>query len=91
MTHAIVLIEAEHEALPTLGGALADVEGVAEAYSVTGQWDFAAIVRVRRDEDLATVVTSRLSQVPGIRRTYTMVAYEVFSQHDLEALFDIGS
>ena len=36
MTHAIVLIEAERTALQTLGGTLADVEGVAEAYSVTG-------------------------------------------------------
>ena len=50
VTHAIVLIEAERAALPTLGGALADVEGVAEAYSVTGEWDFVAIVRVREPE-----------------------------------------
>ena len=91
MTHAIVLVEAEPAALATLGSALADVDGVAEAYSITGERDFAAIVRVRRSEDLATVVTSRIGQVPGIRRTHTMVAFEVFSQHDLEALFDIGS
>ena len=91
MTHAIVLIEAERDAIATLGGALADVDGVAEAYSVTGDYDFAAIVRVRRSEDVAEVVTRRLAQLPGIRRTHTMLAYEVFSQHDLEALFSIGS
>jgi DNA-binding Lrp family transcriptional regulator len=90
MTHAIVLIEAERSALPTLGGVLADVEGVAEAYSVTGEWDFVAIVRVRAPEAVAEVVQNHLAQVPGIRRTHTMVAFEVFSQHDLEALFDIG-
>ena len=91
MTHAIVLIEAEREAMPTLGGALAGVEGVAEAYSVTGEWDFAAILRVRNPEDLAELVTGRLAQIDGIRRTHTMVAFEVYSQHDLEALFSIGS
>ena len=91
MTHAIVLIEAEREAIPTLGGALADVDGVAEAYSVTGEWDFVAILRVRQPEDLATLVTGELAQVDGIRRTHTMVAFEVFSQHDLEALFSIGA
>ncbi len=91
MTHAIVLIEAERSAMPTLGGRLADVEGVAEAYSVTGEWDFVAVLRVRRPEELATLVTEGLSQVQGIRRTHTMVAFEVFSQHDLEALFSIGS
>ena len=90
MTHAIVLIEAERTAMATLGGALADVEGVAEAYSVTGEWDFAAIIRVREPEQLAALVTGRLAQLEGIRRTHTMVAYEVFSRHDLEALFSIG-
>jgi DNA-binding Lrp family transcriptional regulator len=91
VTHAIVLIEAERGAMPELGGALADVEGVAEAWSVTGEWDFVAMLRVRSAEEIADVVTGRLSQVPGIRRTHTMVAFEVFSKHDLEALFSIGN
>ncbi len=90
MTHAIVLIEAERSAMPSLGGRLADVEGVAEAYSVTGEWDFVAVLRVREPDKLATLVTGGLAQVEGIRRTHTMVAFEVFSQHDLEALFSIG-
>jgi len=91
VTHAIVLIEAERSAMPSLGGRLADVEGVAEAYSVTGEWDFVAVLRVREPDDLARLVTERLAQVEGIRRTHTMVAFEVFSQHDLEALFSIGN
>jgi DNA-binding Lrp family transcriptional regulator len=91
VTHAIVLIEAERGAMPDLGGVLAGVEGVAEAWSVTGEWDFVAMLRVRSAEQIADVVTGRLSQVPGIRRTHTMVAFEVFSRHDLEALFSIGN
>ncbi len=91
MTHAVVLIEAERTALAALGGALADLDGVAEAYSVTGEWDFVAIVRVREHEQLASVVTGRIGQLEGVDRTYTMVAFEVFSQHDLEALFSIGA
>jgi DNA-binding Lrp family transcriptional regulator len=91
MTHAVVLIEAERESMADLGGLLADVEGVGEAYSVTGEWDFVAILRVRSPEEIAETVTGRLSRVPGIRRTHTMVAFEVFSRHDLEALFSIGS
>ncbi len=91
MTHALVLIEAERSAMPDLGGRLADVEGVAEAYSVTGEWDFVAILRVREPERLAALVTGSLAQVEGIKRTHTMVAFEVFSQHDLEALFSIGT
>jgi DNA-binding Lrp family transcriptional regulator len=91
VTHAIVLIEAERTAMATLGGRLADVEGVAEAYSVTGEWDFVAIIRVREPEQLAPLVTGKLAQLDGIRRTHTMVAFEVFSAHDLEALFSIGN
>ena len=91
MTHAIVLIEAERAAMPALGGALADVEGVAEAWSVTGEWDFVAIVRVPRHEQLAEVITGELVKLPGVTKTQTMVAFEVFSRHDLEALFSIGS
>ena len=90
MTHAIVLIEAERGAMGDLGGALADVEGVAEAWSVTGEWDFVAMLRVRSAEEIAEVVTGRMAKLPGIRRTSTMVAFEVFSRHDLEALFSIG-
>ncbi len=90
MTHAIVLIEAERAAIERLGGELADVEGVAEAYSVTGEWDFVAMLRVREPAQVAEVVTHRFGRLDGIRRTHTMVAFEVFSQHDLEALFSIG-
>ena len=91
MTTAVVLIEAERDAMSSLGGALADLEGVAEAYSVTGEWDFVAIIRVREPDALASLVTGRLAQLDGIKRTHTMVAFEVFSRHDLEALFSIGN
>ena len=91
MTHAIVLIQADRTGLATLGGELADLEGVAEAYSVTGEWDFVAILRLRDQDQLAQVVTGRLSQLQGVKRTQTMVAFAAFSQHDLEALFSIGN
>ena len=91
MTHAIVLINAERDYLTRLGGHLAEVDGVAEAYSVTGEWDFVAILRVPQDQDLATVVTERLAKLPGIVKTLTLVAFEAYSKHDLEAMFDLGS
>jgi DNA-binding Lrp family transcriptional regulator len=90
MTHAVVLIEAERDALSTLGGALADIDGVAEAYSVTGEWDFVAIVRLAHHEQLADVVTGQIGALSGVTRTQTMVAFAAYSSHDLEALFSIG-
>jgi DNA-binding Lrp family transcriptional regulator len=91
MTHAVVLIKAEREALPDLGGQLAEIEGVAEAYSVTGQWDFVAILRVRDPAGVHAVVTGQFSKLDGIKDSETMLAFEAFSQHDLEALFSIGN
>ena len=90
MTHAVVLVKAERSVLPDLGGRLAELDGVAEAYSVTGEWDFVAILRVGAPDDLARVVTERLATLAGIERTYTMVAFEAYSRHDLEAMFSIG-
>jgi len=90
MTHAIVLIRAERTALVELGSQLADIPGVAEAYSVTGDWDFVAVLRLNRPADLAHVVTERIVQLPGITKTQTMVAFEAYSKHDLEALFSVG-
>jgi DNA-binding Lrp family transcriptional regulator len=91
MTHAIVLVEAERDVMSTLGGTLAEVDGVREAYSVTGEWDFVCIVHVRRHEELADVVTGHISTMPGVARTHTMVAFEAFSRHDLETMFSIGA
>jgi DNA-binding Lrp family transcriptional regulator len=90
LTNAVVLIEAERDALSTLGSELADIEGVAEAYSVTGQWDFIAIVRVPDHEQLADVVTGQIGSLSGVARTQTMVAFAAFSRHDLDALFSVG-
>ncbi len=91
MITAIVLIEADRDVMTTLGGELADIAGVAEAYSVTGEWDFVALVRVPRHELLAEVVSGQIASLSGIARTQTLVAFEAFSKHDLEALFDLGN
>ncbi len=90
MLTAIILVKATRDGLMHLGPALADVEGIAEVYTVTGEWDFVAIARVREHDDLASVVTQHLTRLDGIERTQTMVAFQQFSAHDLEAMFGLG-
>jgi DNA-binding Lrp family transcriptional regulator len=87
---AVILVKSSREGLGTLGPKLADVEGIAEVYTVTGEWDFVAIARVREHDELAKVVTQALSRLEGIERTQTMVAFQQFSTHDLEAMFGLG-
>jgi DNA-binding Lrp family transcriptional regulator len=90
MLTAVILIKASREGLRTLGPKLADVDGVAEVYTVTGEWDFVAIVRVREHDELAGVVTGKLAALDGIVGTNTMVAFQQFSAHDLESMFGLG-
>ena len=90
MLTAIILVRAARGGLATLGPELAETSGVAEVYTVTGEWDFVAIVRVREHDELATIVTRELARLDGIERTHTMVAFQQFSRHDLEAMFGLG-
>jgi DNA-binding Lrp family transcriptional regulator len=90
MLTAVILVKSARGALTTLGSQLADVDGIAEVYTVTGEWDFVAIARVREHDDLAQVVTQRITKLEGIERTQTMVAFQQFSAHDLEAMFGLG-
>src|ERR1700732_3549143 len=78
MLTAVILIKASREGLRALGPQLADVDGVAEVYTVTGEWDFVAIIRVREHDELAQVVTLELAKLDGIERTQTMVAFQQF-------------
>ncbi len=90
MVHAFVLIDAVPSRVASLAAELADVEGVAEVYSVAGHADLVAVVRVRHHEDLAKVVTRRIHVLEGITDTRTLIAFQAFSRHDLEAIWDLG-
>lgn len=91
MIAAFVLIKVEPARIADLAGELADVPGVAEVYSVAGDIDLIAIVRVRDHNDLAEVVTKRIAGLAGIIETRSMVAFRAYSQHDLESMFSLGS
>jgi len=88
---AFVLIDAQPERIAELAGELAAVEGVAEAYSVAGDPDLVAVVRVRHMDDLAEVVTGRIDVLAGIVRTRTMVAFKAYSHADVAAMWDLGT
>jgi DNA-binding Lrp family transcriptional regulator len=90
MLTAFILVKSTREGLSHLGAELADVDGIAEVYTVTGEWDFIAIARVREHDQLASVVTQHLTKLRDIERTQTMVAFQQFSAHDLEAMFGLG-
>jgi DNA-binding Lrp family transcriptional regulator len=88
---AIVFVRADVARIPEVAQAIAGIDGVSEVYSVTGELDLVAIVRVREHDRLADVIADRLNKVPGVVRTETHIAFRSYSRHDLEAAFSIGS
>ena len=90
MITAIVMVKAAVDRIPEVAQAIADLEGVSEVYSVTGDADLIAMVRVRRHEDLADVIAGRLNKVEGVQSTQTLIAFQAYSRHDLETAFSLG-
>ena len=90
MITAIVFINADVARIPEVAETVAGIEGVSEVYSVTGQIDLIAMVRVRDHEAVADVVADQVNKVPGVTATETHIAFRSYSQHDLEAAFSLG-
>lgn len=90
MITAIVMVSAAVDAIPEVAEAIAALDGVSEVYSVAGDVDLVAMVRVARHEDLADTIAGRLNKVPGVLATQTLIAFQAYSRHDLEATFSLG-
>lgn len=90
MVTAIVLIKADIQRIPEVAELIVQIPEVSEVYSVTGDFDLVAMVRVRAHDELANVIPGRLNKVPGVIATETHIAFRTYSRHDLDAAFSIG-
>lgn len=90
MITAVVLISCATDQIPEAAQAVSEIEGVSECYSVAGDADLVAMVRVHAHDELADVIAGHISKVPGVLSTNTMIAFRAYSRHDLEAAFAIG-
>ena len=90
MVTALVLIKAATDKVPELAQTMAELEGVTEVFSVAGQYDLVALVRVRENEDLAKVISEKMRKLSGITSSETLIAFKVYSRKDIEAAFQLG-
>jgi DNA-binding Lrp family transcriptional regulator len=88
--HAVVLIQCEIDEISEAATAIAGIGGVSEVYSVAGEFDLVAIVRVAQHDELEKVIPGGIGKVGGVERTETLIAFQAYSRHDLERLFSIG-
>ncbi len=90
MVTSIILINTERTKINEVAELLAELEGVSEVYSVSGNYDLIVVVRVKTNDDLANLVTKKLLSIDAILKSETMLAFKAFSRHDLEAMFTVG-
>ena len=90
MNTAIVHIDCATDSIPEVAEALAALPGVSEVYSVAGNVDLIAVVRVPQFDDIAEVIAGNISKTPGVVNTETYIAFRAYSRHDLESAFSIG-
>lgn len=90
MISAIVLIKAEVARIPEAAEEIAEIDGISEVYSVTGDVDLIAVARVSHHEEFADVIADRLNKVQGVLETSTHIAFRTYSSQDLDAGFDLG-
>ena len=91
MITAIVQIRCSRDLIPQTAEAVAELPGISEVYSVSGDYDLMAILKVKAYDDIAGVVTEQLVKIPGIVRTNTISAFRVYSRQDREAGFTLGN
>jgi DNA-binding Lrp family transcriptional regulator len=87
---ALVLIHTERLKLQQTAEALLEIDEVKEVYSVAGEYDLVAIVRVRGYDQMSEVVPGKLARLEGITRTTTLMAFQCYSRRDLERMWGIG-
>ena len=90
MFTAFVMIQAERRRMQDVARRMAEIPGVEEVYSITGDWDIIAVLRLKEYHDLAEIVTGKMVEIPGIVRTNTHLAFRAFPQSLLERSFSVG-
>lgn len=87
MVTAIVHFKVRRDRIPQVAAEIAELDGVREVYSVTGDSDLVAVVRVAHHEALAEVIADRLGQVGGIEETRTYLAFRTYAASEVDAAF----
>ena len=88
MITGIVLVNVERAKIGEVVDGLLKIDGVTEIYSVAGEYDLVAIIRVKNNADLAEIIASRMTRdINGIIHTKTLVTLNAYSKIDLEKAF----
>ncbi len=80
MQTIFVMVKCElGQAYRVADAAVQEVEQVSEVHSISGQYDLLMKCYLDADADIGHFVTERVHTLPGIRDTFTLIAFKAFS------------
>ena len=56
-----------------------NVEGVSEVHSISGNYDLMMKCYLSDEDDIGHYVTERLQRLPGVKDTFTIIAFKAFA------------
>lgn len=84
------MINCSVESISKAAEQIVEIPGVSTVYSVTGDVDLVAILKLQQYEDLAVVVTDGIARVDGVAQIRTHLAFRAYSSDELEQAFQLG-
>jgi DNA-binding Lrp family transcriptional regulator len=90
MVMAVVMINVNVDETSRVAAQIAELPGITEVYSVAGNYDIVAIMRVKDNASIADLVSDKIRKVHGVARTETLIAFRAYSRFDLEGLFGLS-
>ncbi len=89
MTTAIILVNVKRSKLKDVTDAIKDIKGVTEVYTVAGEYDLVAMLRVKNVSAFQKILTDKMTNIEGVTRTKTLIALNVISDVDLSKIFKV--
>ena len=90
MVTGIVLINVERAKIDQVVDQLEKISGVTEVYTVAGEYDLVAVIRVSGNAELASIIATKMTNVSGIVHTKTLITLTARSRVDLAQVFGVA-
>ena len=79
MQTIFVLIKAELGQAYDVADRAVETERISEVYSISGQYDLLLKCYLEEDADIGHFVTETIQRLPGVKDTFTLIAFKAFS------------
>ncbi len=79
MKTIFVLVKSELGRAYDVAASAVETEQVSEVHSISGQYDLMMKCFLDEDADIGRFVTETIQTLPGVKDTFTMIAFKAFS------------